>query len=76
MVVEWVAQRVGNHGIDEVTIGERKDSNDADASIGIGLRGQSTSSEMGAGWTQYFASGAGTCSANSMTYKTVWLWVK
>jgi len=52
------------------------DSNDADASIGIGLAGQSTPSEMGAGWTNYFASGPGTCSANSMTYKAAWVWVK
>ena len=52
------------------------DSNDADASIGIGLAGQSTPNEMGAGWTNYFASGAGTCSANSMTYRRVWLYVK
>uniref|UniRef100_A0A7S4S9K3 Uncharacterized protein n=1 Tax=Alexandrium monilatum TaxID=311494 RepID=A0A7S4S9K3_9DINO len=54
---------------------QNSDSNDADASIGIGLRGQSTSSEMGAGWTNYFASGPGTCSANSMTFKNAWLWV-
>jgi len=55
---------------------QNKDKNDADASIGIGLRGQSTASEMGAGWTQYFASGAGTCRPNSMTYKKAWLWVQ
>jgi len=56
---------------------QNSDSNDADASIGIGLRGQSTNPpEMGAGWTEYFASGKGTCSANSKTYKYVWIWVK
>jgi len=52
------------------------DGNDADASIGVGLKGQSTGPQMGAGWTQYFASGRGTCNANSMTYKNAWLWVK
>ena len=35
------------------------DNNDADYALGIGLAGQSTT-EMGAGWTNYFASGAGT----------------
>ena len=50
-----------------------KETNDADASIGIGLKGQSTSVEIGAGWTEYFASGAGTCSANSKTYKKAWV---
>ena len=55
---------------------QNSDSNDADASIGIGLRGQSTSPpEMGAGWTEYFASGKGTCNHNSKTYKSVWMWV-
>jgi len=54
---------------------QNDDGNDADASIGVGLKGQSTGSEMGAGWTQYFASGAGTCDANSMQYKNAWLWV-
>ena len=29
-----------------------------------------------AGWTEYFASGKGTCSSNSKTYKSVWIWVK
>ena len=47
--------------------------NDADASIGIGLKGESTDSEMGAGWTAYFASGAGTCNADSKTFKRVWV---
>ena len=49
------------------------EGNDADASIGIGLQGQSTSVEMGAGWTEYFASGAGTCSPNSKEFKRIWL---
>ena len=48
--------------------------NDADASIGIGLTGESTSPDMGAGWTEYFASGAGTCSAFiGKTYKKAWV---
>ena len=50
-----------------------KETDDADASIGIGLKGQSTSVEMGAGWTEYFASGAGTCSPNSKAFKRIWL---
>jgi hypothetical protein len=54
---------------------QNDDSNDADASIGIGLTGQSTPTEMGSGWTNYFASGAGTCSANSMTAKFTWVFV-
>jgi hypothetical protein len=54
---------------------QNADSDDADASIGIGLAGQSTSSEMGGGWTEYFASGAGTCNANSAQAKNVWLYV-
>ena len=49
------------------------EGSDADASIGIGLKGQSTSVEMGAGWTEYFASGAGTCSPNSKEFKRIWL---
>ena len=28
-----------------------------------------------AGWTEYFASGKGTCNSNSKTYKSVWIWV-
>tara|TARA_A100001015_G_scaffold204032_1_gene228010 strand:- start:1490 stop:1798 length:309 start_codon:yes stop_codon:yes gene_type:complete len=52
------------------TLGE---GDDADASIGIGLKGQRTSVEMGAGWTEYFASGKGTCSANSKAFKKIWL---
>jgi hypothetical protein len=51
------------------------ENNDADATIGIGLAGQS-GPEMGAGWTNYFASGAGTCSPNSMQSKPVWLYVR
>ena len=47
--------------------------NDADASIGIGLTGESTGPDIGAGWTEYFASGAGTCSANSKAYKKAWV---
>jgi len=54
---------------------QNSDSNDADAAIGIGLAGQSTPRQMGAGWTNYFASGKGTCSANSMTSKNVWFYV-
>ena len=52
---------------------QENDSNDADASIGIGLTGQSTSGEMGAGWTEYFASGPGTCSPNSKTFQRIWV---
>jgi len=54
---------------------QNSDTNDADAAIGIGLAGQSTPAEMGGGWTNYFASGKGTCSANSMTKKDVWFYV-
>ena len=49
------------------------DGDDADASIGIGLQGQSTSGEMGAGWTEYFASGKGTCDPNSKAFKKIWV---
>ena len=52
---------------------QNSDGHDADSSIGIGLAGQSTPVQMGAGWTNYFASGKGTCSPNSMTWKQVWL---
>jgi hypothetical protein len=51
------------------------DGGDADATIGVGLAGQNTG-EMGAGWTQYFASGAGSCSANSKTSKNAWIWLE
>ncbi|CAE7227109.1 unnamed protein product, partial [Symbiodinium sp. CCMP2456] len=54
---------------------QNDDSNDADAAIGIGIAGQATDTELGGGWTAYFASGKGTCSANSKTFKSVWLWV-
>ena len=50
--------------------------NDADAAIGIGLRGEgrySGYSAMGAGWTAYFASGTGTCSANGGKFKRAWI---
>ncbi|CAE6968500.1 rihA [Symbiodinium natans] len=52
---------------------QNEDSDDADAAIGIGLAGQRTSTEVGAGWTAYFASGS--CSPTSTTFKPVWLWV-
>lgn len=55
---------------------QEADSHDADSAIGIGLTGQSTPRQMGAGWTNYFASGKGTCNANSMTAKMTWLYVK
>merc|ERR1712048_472283 len=48
------------------------DGNDADAAIGIGLKGQSTAKEMGAGWTQYFNNN----NAKGMTYKKVRLSVE
>ena len=51
------------------------ESSDADAAVGIGLTGQS-SPPVGAGWTSYFASGGGTCSATSETHRDVWLWVE
>lgn len=56
---------------------QSKDTDDADAAIGIGLTGQDDKggSAMGAGWTEYFASGAATCSPNSAQFKRVWLWV-
>jgi hypothetical protein len=54
---------------------QNADTNDADAAIGIGLAGQSTPRQMGGGWTNYFASGKGTCNANSMTEKHVWFYV-
>ena len=54
---------------------QTSDYDDADAAIGIGLQGQSTPA-MGAGWTNYFASGSGICSPNSMTYKAVWMYVQ
>ena len=49
------------------------DDDDSDAAIGIGLSGQSTAVEMGAGWTEFFASGPGSCSPNSKKFKKVWI---
>ncbi|CAE7859127.1 rihA [Symbiodinium microadriaticum] len=54
---------------------QNADSSDADAAIGIGIAGQKTDTELGAGWTAYFAPGDGKCSATSKTFKPVWLWV-
>ena len=49
------------------------DTDDSDAAIGIGLIGSAKKVvEMGAGWTQYFASDI----PNSMTFKKVWISVK
>jgi len=53
---------------------QTSDSNDADAAIGLGLNGQK-SPEMGAGWTNFFASGEGSCKADSMTAKNAWFYV-
>ena len=47
------------------------DSDDADATIGIGLTGEATTVGMGAGWTEYFASGKDKCLANSKTFKSI-----
>ena len=55
---------------------QNDDSDDADAAIGIGLAGQATSSEIGAGWTSHFAAAAGSCMDNIPTYRSVWLWVR
>jgi len=51
---------------------QNDDNNDADAAIGIGLAGQATSPQMGAGWTAYF-SGPGTCGSGPKEYKAVWV---
>ena len=51
------------------------ESEDSDAAVGIGLTGQS-SDPVGAGWTAFFASGGGTCSATSTTHRDVWLYVE
>ena len=51
-----------------------RDESQADAAIGIGLRGES-SVAVGAGWTDYFAPGAGSCAPTSETSRNVWLWV-
>ena len=49
-----------------------EDNDDADATIGIGLTGQSTGVEMGAGWTRFFTS----CNADEKTFKRVWISVR
>ena len=54
---------------------QTSDSSDADAAIGIGLAGQSTPDEMGAGWTTYFG-GTSSCSRNNQIYKAVWMYVQ
>merc|ERR1712151_910847 len=51
---------------------QTSDGNDADAAIGIGLKGQATAKEMGAGWTEYFNSNV----PNKKAYKKVWLFVE
>lgn len=57
-----------------VSQGCHGDDDDADASIGIGLHGQSTDPpEMGAGYTYYFSYDNG---AYGPVSKSVWLWVK
>ena len=50
---------------------QTSDDHDADASIGIGLAGQSTAAEMGAGWTEYFNAN----SPNAKKYMKVWLYI-
>ena len=54
---------------------QNDDANDADGAIGIGLAGQATPKEMGAGWTTYFTSPGGVCGSNSEIYKSVWVFV-
>mmetsp|Transcript_1054 Transcript_1054/g.2448 ORF Transcript_1054/g.2448 Transcript_1054/m.2448 type:complete len:290 (+) Transcript_1054:37-906(+) len=54
---------------------QNNDNDDADGAIGIGIAGQSTNGELGAGWTAYFASPGGGCTANGKTHKAVWVWV-
>ena len=51
------------------------DSDDADASIGIGLMGVATS-QMGAGWTAHFATGKDKCGGQSETFRRVWVSVR
>merc|ERR1719471_2533188 len=46
------------------------DAEDADAAIGIGIAGQATSTELGAGTTYYWSSGSGPSQTNN-----VWAWV-
>ena len=53
----------------------KAESEDSDAAVGIGLTGQS-SDPVGAGWTAFFASGGGTCTATSTTHRDVWLYVE
>ena len=55
-----------------------KDSDDADAAIGIGLKGSKQSTELGAGWTQLFASGPGKCTPGTPNgvSKRVWISVR
>ncbi|CAE7456969.1 rihA, partial [Symbiodinium necroappetens] len=48
---------------------QNNDNDDADGAIGIGIAGQSTTGELGAGWTAYFASPGGQCRANGKTHK-------
>ena len=50
---------------------QNDDANDADGAIGIGLAGQATPKEMGAGWTTYFTSPGGVCGSNSEIYKSL-----
>lgn len=47
------------------------DSDDADATIGIGLAGQETTVEMGAGWTELFATGKDQCGGKSKRFKSI-----
>ena len=47
------------------------DSDDADATIGIGLAGQETTVEMGAGWTECFATGKDQCCGKSKRFKSI-----
>ena len=50
------------------------DSDDADASIGIGLAG--TGAEVGAGWTRDFAAGKNKCNGPSPTFIRIWVSVR
>ena len=59
---------------------QTNDNDDADAAIGIGLSGSIKDTansdkiiEMGAGWTEYFASGSCAYSATYHRYKRVWV---
>ena len=55
---------------------QEADDDDADSTIGIGLSGQDTANELGAGWTHYFASGSCSSSGDSSTNKRVWVSVR